>query len=85
MKARIQAEAILGRDLLPGDLFSTYGQSYWDQFDVHRAIGERVYIRTNAPSGSAPDSDAMVYRITITRDDNIKCEDGRVLEGYSEE
>lgn len=32
----------------PGEVFSTGGPEYWEHLDP-RAIGEKVYIRTNAP------------------------------------
>lgn len=64
-KTRIIAEKVLGKDLKPGELFSMVGPDYWDLAMDRRGIGERVYIRTNAPTSNAPDSDATVYRITI--------------------
>jgi hypothetical protein len=62
---RINATAILGRDLRPGDLFSTEGPAYWDGFQQFYSIGERVYIRTASPAAQAPDADEEVYRIEI--------------------
>lgn len=64
---RIVATRILARDLQPGDLFSAAGQKYWDLALDPAPIGERVYIRTTAPAGSAPDADTYVYKITIER------------------
>jgi len=62
---RIIASPCKGRDLKPGDLFSTVGPSYWDHFHENRSIGERVYIRTETPCENAPDADAPVFRVTI--------------------
>jgi hypothetical protein len=62
---RINATAILGRDLRPGDLFSTAGPEYWDGFPTFPSIAERVYIRTASPATQSPDADEEVYRIEI--------------------
>jgi hypothetical protein len=59
----ICATPIRGRDLRPGDLFSTAGPEYWDAFVNFSSIGERVYIRTCAPG--RPDGDEMVFKIEI--------------------
>lgn len=60
---RIIATSIKGKDLKPGDLFSTAGQLYWDNYNP-QSIGERVYIRTEAPTPS-DDANAEIFRITI--------------------
>lgn len=62
---KITATPCRGMDLMPGDLFSTAPQSYWDTIASQYSIGERVYIRTDTPAESAPDLEATVYRITI--------------------
>jgi hypothetical protein len=62
---RINAVPVLGRDLRPGELFSTAGPEYWDGFPIFQSIGERVYIRTASPADEAPDADEEVYRIEI--------------------
>ena len=64
---KILAEACKGRDLKPGDLFSTRGQDYWSNIQYNCAIGEKVYIRTEEPCDSAPDADMTVYRITVEK------------------
>jgi hypothetical protein len=64
---KVIAEECKGSDLQPGDLFSTVGQTYWDRIDARYSIGERVYIRTNEPSTSAPDESETVFRIRIER------------------
>jgi hypothetical protein len=64
---KIRAEPIKGRDLQPGDLFSTHGPSYWDGAMDKGSVGERVYIRTNSPASDAPDAEDTVYRITVER------------------
>lgn len=65
MKAKVQAEETLGKDLQPGDLFSTGGPDYWDTAMDTDSLGERVYIRTNAPCPS-DQANEPVYRITIS-------------------
>ena len=67
--ARIKATQCKGRDLLPGDLFSTVGSTYWDGFGHLDSVGERVYIRTNVPSDNFPDADADIFRIEVIRDE----------------
>jgi len=62
---RIIATPMIARDLEPGDLFSTYGPAYWNAINDFSSIGERVYIRTNAPAFDAPDPEITIYRITI--------------------
>lgn len=64
---RFRCEKVKGRDLKPGDLFSTHGDSYWNKNRDPEAIGEKVYIRTEAPASFAGDADTDVYRITIER------------------
>lgn len=61
---RITATKCKGKDLKVGELFSTADQLYWDGRDK-MSIGERVYIRTEAPTtpGSGPNDD--IFRITI--------------------
>lgn len=65
MRAKVQAEEILGKDLQPGDLFSTGGPDYWDTAMDRGSLGERVYVRTNAPCPS-DQANEPVYRITIS-------------------
>ena len=64
---RIMAQAVLAQNLEPGDLFSTVGSDYWERCDERGAIGERVYIRTNAPT---PDDqrDMKIYRVSIVEE-----------------
>jgi hypothetical protein len=47
-KIRVFATPTKGKDLLPGDLFSTAGPEYWKTVEDKDSIGERVYIRTNS-------------------------------------
>lgn len=63
----IRATLCKGRDLKPGDLFSTEGQDYWGTFDQNLSVGERVYIRTNTPADLYPDLDEEIYRIEVMR------------------
>jgi hypothetical protein len=71
---KIVATECTGKDLQPGDLFSTSGQDYWDNYIWSHpgAIGERVYIRTEVPAMVAPDLDALIYKIEIIKTEIIK-------------
>ena len=62
---KVKAEPIKGKDLEPGDIFSCVGPAYWDDIDSRLSIGEKVYIRTNAPAKVANDSEELIYRITL--------------------
>jgi hypothetical protein len=68
---RIIATPIPAHQLKPGDLFSTADQRYWDLAMAGNSIGERVYIRMQAPAYAAPDGGDTVYRITIETDSPI--------------
>lgn len=65
----IKAESCTGRDLKPGDLFSTAGPNYWDQFGKRDSLGERVYIRTEQElnHGNSGDADAPIFRLIIEK------------------
>lgn len=73
---KITATKILARELQPGDLFSTAGQRYWDEFrnlvakaesTGHMPVGEKVYIRTEHPC-PADQAEVEVFRITIGKE-----------------
>jgi hypothetical protein len=67
MTMRIIATKITSKELEPGDLFSTANQFYWDHHDPE-SVGERVYIRTEAPC--PPDQvDVPIFRITVDHGD----------------
>ncbi len=69
MPVRIKATPTKARDLKPGDLFSIVGQATWDRLlQDPLAIGQRVYIRTNAPADVADDADEEVHKIEIVPD-----------------
>lgn len=57
---------VLGRDLVPGDLFSTVGPDYWSGALDQGSLAERAFIRTNTPASHGPDPDAPVYRLIVT-------------------
>jgi hypothetical protein len=67
MMVRIKAEPVLGKDLKPGELFSTRGADYWDHFPTRPSIGESVYIRTAQPPYG--DGDEPVFRITVVTEE----------------
>lgn len=54
------------KDLKPGDLFSSVGPLYWQHHKTHKSVGEKVYIRTDAPSPEHQLEDE-IYKITIIR------------------
>jgi hypothetical protein len=62
---KVKATSIQACDLQPGDLFSTSGPDYWEHIDVIGSIGERVFIRTNAPASNADDADMYLFKIEI--------------------
>ena len=66
---RVKAEKVTGRDLKPGDLFSTAGQDYWDIAMNQGSVGERLYVRTKIDADRFDDADEPIYRITIERDE----------------
>lgn len=61
---KIKATLIKGKDLKPGDLFSTEGPAYWDYIKANFSIGERVYIRTETPT-NADDRETDVFKIEV--------------------
>ena len=63
---RIKATEVLAKDLKPGDLFSTEGQSYWDRHRLKLSVGERVYIRTENECPQDQEEE-RIYRIEIER------------------
>ena len=60
---KLKAEKLTGKDLKPGDLFSSAGDDYWKHTDP-LSIGQRVYIRTDTPLAATLQAET-VYRITI--------------------
>ncbi len=64
MTVKARAEAVLGKDLQPGDLFSTAGSRYWDNAMDKESIGEKVYIRTNAPCPENQEN-VSIYRVVV--------------------
>lgn len=70
VKIQIATETIKAKELMPGDLFSTAGEEYWSNVDLNDTteplpIGEKVYIRTNAPT-LADDKDVEVTLVTLS-------------------
>jgi len=72
MAVKIKARLVTARDLMPGDLFSAAGPSYWDTALDKGSIGEMVYIRTRAHPDRAPDANDVVYHITIEGSEETK-------------
>jgi hypothetical protein len=66
----IVATPVRAGDLRAGELFSTADPGYWAGRDRF-AVGEKVYVRTEAPAALAPDGDAIVYRIGIDRGEPV--------------
>ena len=71
---KIVAVRCSGRNLKPGNLFSTVGPEYWDHIADRRSIGEKVWIRTDTPASDAPDEDILVYRIIVSQDPAFNAE-----------
>ncbi len=65
---QIKATRIAAKTLLPGDLFSTADQDYWNKNvngkHTNHSIGERVYIRTSEPCPAYQEDD-LIYKIDI--------------------
>lgn len=62
---KINAIKVTGKELKPGDLFSTESQFYWGHRNPY-GIGEKVYIRTEVPC--PPDQrEVEIYRIEINK------------------
>ncbi len=78
MNMRIGAKRVGAQDLKPGDLFSLAPTQYWDSKEREQrdppAVGEIVYIRTNAPS-PPEDEEVEVTLITIHTEDDKQGED----------
>lgn len=70
MPVTISCTPVQGKDLKPGDLFSSMGSIYWKGAMDRGSVGERVYIRTNVPADNFVDSEDVVYRIEITTEEN---------------
>lgn len=60
---KITTQQLKCKELIAGDLFSTASQFYWDNRDKN-AVGEKVYIRTEAPCPPTQAEDD-IYKITI--------------------
>ena len=58
-----------GKNLKAGDLFSTAGSLYWDKYKIKKAIGEKVYIRTDTPldDDDLENREVVLYRIIIEK------------------
>lgn len=65
---KIKAIKVRCKDLKPGDLFSTMGSTYWDNFDP-QSIGQKVYIRTEAP-GPKEEMNDVIFKIEIKVGEN---------------
>lgn len=61
---KIKVTLVRASELRPGDLFSRAGPEYWQGPRPGDAIGERVYIRTEAPC-RPEERDEPVYRIEV--------------------
>ena len=62
----IIATKLKARELLPGDLFSTADQNYWDSAMKSGTVGEKVYIRMYE-CGPEDQQDMDIYRIEVVR------------------
>ncbi len=67
---KILAEKIKCKDLKPGDLFSIGNSEYWEHERFKYAllpVGEKVYIRTEAPMVDMSEAESSIYLITIEK------------------
>ena len=71
---KIIATPVKAKELLPGDLFSNAPQLYWDNAPKQNegAIGEKVYIRTHAPTPE-DQADDTVQHIHIHYEECPNC------------
>lgn len=81
---RIIAIAIKVKDLQPGDLFSSAGHEYWDNYDKSLSIGEKVFIRTNNSPLDNSEDDTIVYKIMIIRDGELSRDEERYFSDLAE-
>lgn len=67
---KVIATKVKANELKPGDLFSTADQHYWNLAicNLGSQVGERVYIRTNAPCPEGQVNED-IYLIAIERGD----------------
>ena len=68
---KIIATPIKGKDLQPGDLFSTRGAEYWGDYQSRESIGERACIRTGTLAIDADDAEETIYRLEIVREEGV--------------
>lgn len=61
-----KAEKVKGKDLKPGEAFSTACPDYWEK-RKWQSLGEKVYLRTNSPCPEK-EADQEIYRITVTKE-----------------
>ena len=63
-EAIVTCDMVRRKELLPGDVFSTRGESYWSDAMWLGSLGEKAYIRTNVPC--PPDQrEVPIYRLRI--------------------
>ena len=74
---KIIATPCLGKDLKPGELFSTVGQAYWNTMENRKSIGEKVFVRTNNPC-EKDDADYPLYRLEIVSENRDSTSQGTV-------
>lgn len=69
---KFTATKVKGKDLKAGDLFSTAGESYWNEQNVMRnlSVGEKVYIRTEVPLPEG-ELEADVYKIEVEEEEKV--------------
>lgn len=64
----IKVEKVIAKDIKPGDLFSMAEMEHWNSVNQRTGdilpLGEKVYIRTNAPTPDL-DKDLEMVRLTV--------------------
>jgi hypothetical protein len=66
---KFKAIKVKGKDLMPGDLFSELDEDFWDNDIPAWAVGEKVYVRTDAPM-PREDMNEDIYRIELVFETN---------------
>lgn len=65
---KFKVTELKGKELKPGDLFSTIGKLYWSEKNImqHLSIGEKVYIRTDNPLPK-DQLEEKIYKIEVIK------------------
>ena len=63
---KVIATEIAAEELLPGDLYSTQDQRYWNSLDDSKSFSDdAIHIRTNVPMASNQKFSIKLYKLKI--------------------